>query len=111
MPHSTWTWQRTTASVVAVLLGLRLLPEVLTSFRGSIDPFALLFLAVPMLLLFGCVLFVFLVRRIHMDSTDAAHLTIGTTFLFRVLTIQFNWSSRPVMQYGPPPSPPPLPPS
>jgi len=59
----------------------------------------------------GCVLFVFLVRRIHMDSTDAAHLTIGTTFLFRVLTIQFNWSSRPVMQYGPPPTPPPLPPS
>ena len=63
MPHSTWTWQRTTASVVAVLLGLRLLPEVLTSFRGSFDPFALLFLAVPMLLLFGCVLFVFAGHR------------------------------------------------
>jgi len=59
----------------------------------------------------GCVLFVFLTRKIHMDSTDAASLTIGTTFLFRILTIQFNWSSRAVASYGPPPPPPPLPPS
>jgi hypothetical protein len=46
-----------------------------------------------------------------MGSTDAAYVTIGSTFLFRILTIQFNWSSRAVTQYGPPPPPPPLPPS
>ena len=56
-----------------------------------------------------------LLQRERLGSTDAAYLTIGTTFLFRVLTIQFNWSSRAVMQYGPPPPPgmassPPYPP-
>jgi uncharacterized membrane protein YeiH len=59
----------------------------------------------------GCVLFVFLTREIGMVATDAAYLTIGSTFLFRVLTIQFNWTSRAVTQYGPPPPPSPLPPS
>lgn len=59
----------------------------------------------------GCVLFVVLTMRVHMVATDAAYLTIGCTFLFRVLTIQFNWTSRAVTHYGPPPPPPPLPPS
>jgi len=59
----------------------------------------------------GCVLFVFLVRNIHMEVTDAAYLTIGSTFLFRVLTIQFNWSSRAVVPLGPPPPAPPAPPT
>src|SRR6478735_5543604 len=31
----------------------------------------------------GCVLFVVLTRYVHMVATDAAYLTIGTTFLFR----------------------------
>jgi len=56
----------------------------------------------------GCVMFVLLTRYVHMVATDAAYLTIGTTFLFRVLTIQFNWTSRPVvpMPTPPPPTPP-----
>ena len=55
----------------------------------------------------GCVLFVVLTRYVHMVATDAAYLTIGTTFLFRVLTIQFNWTSRPVARIKPSPPPPP----
>jgi len=55
----------------------------------------------------GCLLFVFLHQKIEMPATDAAYLTIGTTFLFRVLTIQFNWTSRPVVPVRSPPSAPP----
>jgi uncharacterized membrane protein YeiH len=57
----------------------------------------------------GCLLFVILTRYVHMVATDAAYLTIGTTFLFRVLTIQFNWTSRPVVRIKPSPPPPPPP--
>ncbi len=54
----------------------------------------------------GCLLFVFLLREIKMEVTDAAYLTIGSTFLFRVLTIQFNWTSRSLSTVAPPPPPP-----
>ena len=53
----------------------------------------------------GCLLFAFLTRYIHMVVTDAAYLTIGVTFLFRVLTIQFNWTSRPVVPLPSPTQP------
>jgi len=45
----------------------------------------------------GCVLFVVLVLRFHLPMTKAAFITIGATFVFRILTIQFNWRSRPVL--------------
>jgi len=52
----------------------------------------------------GCMLFAFLTRYIHMAAIDAAYLTIGVTFLFRVLTIQFNWTSRAVVPLASKPS-------
>jgi uncharacterized membrane protein YeiH len=71
----------------------------------------------------GCVVYLVLVEEARMTATDAAYLTIGFTFLLRVLTIQFNWTSRAVMTLGPPappevlkrietppPAPPPPPP-
>ena len=45
----------------------------------------------------GCVMFVVLVLRFHLPMTKAAFITIGATFVFRILTIQFNWRSRPVL--------------
>jgi uncharacterized membrane protein YeiH len=57
----------------------------------------------------GCLLFVFLLQQVHMEVKDAAYLSIGSTFLFRVLTIQFNWRSRAVVPLPTPPPPPPPP--
>ncbi len=53
----------------------------------------------------GCVLFAVLAVQLKMEATRAAGVAIGTTFVFRVLAIQFNWKSSPLWQE--PPAPPP----
>ncbi len=52
----------------------------------------------------GCLLFVLLTLQLGMEVTPAALITIVATFVFRVLTIQFNWKTSPVWQE--PPNPP-----
>ena len=54
----------------------------------------------------GCLLFALLAVQLKMEATQAAVIAIGTTFFFRVLTIQFNWKSRSIWQ-EPPSEPPP----
>ena len=49
----------------------------------------------------GCLLFALLALQLQMEATHAALITIGATFVFRVLAIQFNWRSRSLWQ-GPP---------
>ena len=44
----------------------------------------------------GCLLFVILALELRMEDTPAALITIGATFLFRVLAIRFNWKTSPV---------------
>jgi uncharacterized membrane protein YeiH len=44
----------------------------------------------------GCVVFSLLALHFKMEATKAAAIAIGVTFVFRVLTIQFNWKSRSV---------------
>ncbi len=44
----------------------------------------------------GCLLFVLLGLQFGMEVMPAALITIGATFLFRVLAIQFNWKTSPV---------------
>jgi uncharacterized membrane protein YeiH len=44
----------------------------------------------------GCLLFVILALELRMEVTPAALITIGATFLFRVLAIRFNWKTSPV---------------
>ncbi len=44
----------------------------------------------------GCLLFALLAVQFNMEATKAAGITIGTTFIFRVMAIQFNWKSRSV---------------
>jgi uncharacterized membrane protein YeiH len=44
----------------------------------------------------GCLLFVILALELGMEVTPAALITIGATFLFRVLAIRFNWKTSPV---------------
>lgn len=46
----------------------------------------------------GCLLFVFLTLQAGMQVMTAALITIGATFVFRVLAIQFNWKTSPVWQ-------------
>ncbi len=46
----------------------------------------------------GCLLFVLLGLQFKMEVMPAALITIGATFLFRVLAIQFNWKTNPVWQ-------------
>jgi len=46
----------------------------------------------------GCLLFVLLTLELNLEVTPAAFLTIGATFLFRVLAIQFNWKTSPVLE-------------
>ncbi len=53
--------------------------------------------------LFGCVLFLALVLKFHIPTTKAALITIGVVFVFRILTIQFNWRSRPMVAVVPDP--------
>jgi uncharacterized membrane protein YeiH len=49
----------------------------------------------------GCLLFAFLAVQCKIEATKAAGITIGTTFVFRVLAIQFNWKSSSLWK-GPP---------
>ncbi|HNQ87416.1 MAG TPA: trimeric intracellular cation channel family protein [Verrucomicrobiota bacterium] len=44
----------------------------------------------------GCLLFVLLTRQLDWEATPAALLTIGATFVVRVLAIVFNWKTQPV---------------
>ncbi len=44
----------------------------------------------------GAVVFVFFTVELEMDATLAALAAIVSTFLFRVLTIAFNWRTTPV---------------
>jgi uncharacterized membrane protein YeiH len=46
----------------------------------------------------GCLLFVLLTLQAGMQVMTAALITIGTTFVFRVLAIQFNWKTSPVWE-------------
>lgn len=46
----------------------------------------------------GCLLFVFLTLQAGTPVMTAALITIGATFVFRVLAIQFNWKTSPVWQ-------------
>ena len=48
--------------------------------------------------LLGCVLFVVLALQLRMEVAPAALITIGSTFLFRVLAIHFNWKTGPVWE-------------
>jgi uncharacterized membrane protein YeiH len=51
----------------------------------------------------GCLLFVLLTLQAGMQVMPAALITIGTTFVFRVLAIQFNWKTSPVWEKPPNP--------
>ena len=53
----------------------------------------------------GSMLFAFLAVQFKMEATKAAGIAIGTTFVLRVLAIQFNWKSHSIWQE--PPDPPP----
>ena len=44
----------------------------------------------------GAVVFVFLTVQLDLEATLAALITIVATFVFRVLTIVFNWRTTPV---------------
>jgi uncharacterized membrane protein YeiH len=49
----------------------------------------------------GCLLFVVLTLEAGMQVMTAALITIGATFVFRVLAIQFNWKTSPVWEKPP----------
>lgn len=51
----------------------------------------------------GCLLFALLVLQFKFEATPAALIAIGATFVFRVLAIRFNWTSRSLWQEPPPP--------
>ena len=53
----------------------------------------------------GCLVFTFLVLQLKFQATPAALIAIGATFVFRILAIQFNWTSTSLWQE--PPAPPP----
>jgi uncharacterized membrane protein YeiH len=55
----------------------------------------------------GAVLFVVLTVQTKLDATLAAFIAIGVTFVFRVLTITFNWRTEAVaaVKIAPPDSP------
>ena len=46
----------------------------------------------------GCLLFAVLAVQLNLEATKAAGIAIGTTFVFRVLAIQFNWKSSSLWQ-------------
>ncbi len=52
----------------------------------------------------GCMLFAFLAVQLKVEATRAAGFAIGTTFILRVLAIQFNWKSHSIWRE--PPDPP-----
>ena len=43
-----------------------------------------------------CGLFIVLTRRLAVNPTEAAWITVGTYFLLRVVAVRFNWQTRPV---------------
>jgi uncharacterized membrane protein YeiH len=49
----------------------------------------------------GCLLFSVLAVQFKMEATKAAGIAIGTTFVIRVMAIQFNWKSHSLWK-GPP---------
>lgn len=49
----------------------------------------------------GCLLFALLAVQFKMEATEAAGISIGTTFIIRVMAIQFNWKSHSIWK-GPP---------
>lgn len=52
---------------------------------------------VSLTLLFACGLFLALTMRLAMNPTTAAWITVGTYFVLRVITVAFNWQTRPVL--------------
>jgi len=46
----------------------------------------------------GCLLFVFLGVYLGMQAETAAFITIGFTFILRLLAIKFNWATKPLYQ-------------
>jgi len=46
----------------------------------------------------GAVVFVFLTAQLAVAPTTAAFVSIGLTFIFRVLTIAFNWRTSPLVK-------------
>ena len=46
----------------------------------------------------GCLLFVTLTLQLRVEAIPGALITIGATFLFRVLAIHFNWKTSPVWE-------------
>lgn len=53
----------------------------------------------------GCLLFALLTLQYKMDATKAAMITIGVTFVLRIMAIQFNWRSSSLWE-GPRDAPP-----
>jgi uncharacterized membrane protein YeiH len=56
-------------------------------------------------LLASCGLYLLLTLKLAVTPTLAAWITVAAFFLARVLTIRFNWRTRPVWEDGPPPTP------
>jgi uncharacterized membrane protein YeiH len=54
----------------------------------------------------GCLLFALLALQFEVETSEAALVSIGATFLFRVLAIHFNWTSPSLWQPPPVPTPP-----
>ena len=52
---------------------------------------------VSLTLLLACGLFLVLTTRLAMSPTKAAWFTVGTYFGLRVLSVTFNWQTRPVL--------------
>jgi uncharacterized membrane protein YeiH len=59
---------------------------------------------VSLTLLFACGLFLVLTIRLAMNPTTAAWITVGTYFVLRVITVAFNWQTRPVLVEPAPPA-------
>lgn len=57
----------------------------------------------------GCLLFPLLALHFRMEATPAALLAISATFVFRIMAIQFNWTSPSLWQAPPVSLPPPEP--
>jgi uncharacterized membrane protein YeiH len=53
----------------------------------------------------GCLLFALLAVQFKMEEINAAGIAIGTTFVLRIMAIQFNWTSSSLSE-GPPALPP-----
>ena len=56
-------------------------------------------------MILGCLLFVTLTLQLRVEAIPGALITIGATFLFRVLAIHFNWKTSPVWEETGPKAP------